>query len=247
MVTPDLKNKLTPRQYLIMNLFLGLVICVGALILFYLLANAVTNKGAVVQLDDNVAAVLNSWATPDMTRLMLGISLFGLQILWAVVAAVAVYCWIKRQWNHLAMWLIAWLGSELLTQILKLSFHRPRPVVPHPLITAAQFSFPSGHASVSLVVYGMLAFFILLAVRSAAIKTLVLVATILFVLLIGISRLYLGVHFFSDVAAGYVTGVIWLTLCIDGMNILEHRKYLRNAKPPAQPEKTDAERARETA
>src|SRR5713226_10694829 len=159
MIAPDLDNRLTPRQYLIINLFLGLVICAGALILFYLLADAVTDKGALINLDDNVAAVLNSWATPRTTDLMLGISLFGLQILWAVVAAVAVYCGIKRQWNHLVMWLVAWLGAELLTQILKLSFHRPRPVVAHPLITAAEFSFPSGHASVSLVMYGMLAFF----------------------------------------------------------------------------------------
>jgi undecaprenyl-diphosphatase len=161
------------------------------------------------------------------------------------VAAVAVYCAIKRQWNHLVMWLVAWLGAELLTQLLKLSFHRPRPVVAHPLITAAEFSFPSGHASVSLVVYGMLAFFILLGLRSTLLKALVIVVTVLLVLLIGISRLYLGVHYFSDVAAGYVMGVIWLTICIDGMNILEHRKRLRNAKPPAKPEKTDAQRAQE--
>jgi undecaprenyl-diphosphatase len=180
-----------------------------------------------------------------VTNIMLGISLFGLQILWAVVTAVAVFCAIKRQWNHLAMWLIAWLGAELLTQALKLSFHRPRPVVPNPLLKAADFSFPSGHASVSLVVYGMLAFFILLQLRSQLLKALVIVVTVLLVLMIGISRLYLGVHYFSDVAAGYVMGVIWLTVCIDGMNILEHRKYLRNAKPPVVPEKTDAERAAE--
>lgn len=93
--------------------------------------------------------------------------------------------------------------------------------------------------------YGMLAFFILLGLRSQLLKALVIVVTILLVLLIGISRLYLGVHYFSDVAAGYVMGVIWLTVCIDGMNILEHRKYLRNAKPPTTQEKTDAQRAAE--
>src|SRR5260370_4636644 len=179
MIAPDLNNCLTAPKYLIINLFLGFVICAGAIILFYLLADAVTDKGPLIQIDDNVEAVLNSWATPRTTDLMLVLSLFGLQVLWAVVAAVAVYCAIRRQWNHLVIWLVAWLGAELLTQLLKLSFHRPRPVVAHPLITAAEFSFPSGHASVSLVMYGMLAFFILLAVPSAAIKSLVLVATVL--------------------------------------------------------------------
>src|SRR5258708_9959479 len=115
MIAACLNNRLRPRQYLISKLFLGFVICSGAIVLFYLLADAVTDKGPLIQIDDNVESVLNSWATPGTTTLMLGISMFGLQILWAVVAAVAGYCAIRRQWNHLVIWFVALLCAQLLT------------------------------------------------------------------------------------------------------------------------------------
>ncbi len=85
----------------------------------------------------------------------------------------------------------------------------------------------------AVVVYGMLAFFILLQVRNPAVRTGVILFTIVLVLLIGASRIYLGVHYFSDVAAGYAAGVIWLTICINAMNVLVARRQWRAAKSPS--------------
>src|SRR5262249_19183800 len=83
------------------------------------------------------------------------------------------------------------------------------------------YSFPSGHALVSLVMYGLLGYFVLMNLHHAWSRNIVVLVPILIVLLIGISRMFLGVHYFSDVAAGYVAGTIWLTLCIDAMNFIE--------------------------
>jgi undecaprenyl-diphosphatase len=222
--------KADARQKTTLELFLGFIICAAALLLFSLLAKNIIGNSSLVQLDQNVATALHAWATPNSTLIFEIISLLGFQVLWGVVAVVALYYTLKRYWIHLIVWLAGYVGAELLNALLKMAFNRPRPFFTDPLLTAANASFPSGHAMVSLVVYGLLAFFILLQVKSAWARSAIILGTILLVLLIGISRLYLGVHYFSDVAAGYVGGVIWLTICINAMNVAEARKSHHTAK-----------------
>jgi undecaprenyl-diphosphatase len=158
---------------------------------------------------------------------MIAISMLGLQILWVVVVVVAIYYLVKRHWAHLGIWLIGIAGAELLTQVIKMTFQRARPVFDHPLLTALNYSFPSGHALVSLVMYGLLGYFVLLNLHNAWSRNIAVIVTVLLVLLIGISRIYLGVHYLSDVVAGYAAGTIWLTLCIDAMNYIETKHIIR--------------------
>jgi membrane-associated phospholipid phosphatase len=221
------KTGLTPNQQLGVHLFLGLVICAGALILFYMIATAVVSNGALVELDQNIATALHAWATPGLTQIMILISLLGLQVLWVVVGVVAIYYLIKRRWAHLGIWLVGFAGAELLTQVIKMTFQRARPDFDDPLLTALNYSFPSGHALVSLVMYGLLGYFVLLNLHNAWSRNIVVLVTVLIVLWIGISRIYLGVHFFSDVMAGFVAGTIWLTLCIDAMDYIETKHLAR--------------------
>src|SRR5258708_31065618 len=120
----DERTGLTRNQQLGVHLFLGLVICAGALILFYMIATAVVSNGALVQLDQNIATALYAWATPGLTQVMILISLLGLQVLWVVVVVVALYYLIKRRWAHLVMWLVGFTGAELLTEVIKITFQR---------------------------------------------------------------------------------------------------------------------------
>src|SRR5215813_7850934 len=94
----DERTGLTPNQQLGVHLFLGLVICAGALVLCYMIATAVVSNGALVQLGQNMAMALHAWATPGLTEVMILISLLGLQALWVVVVAVAIYYLAKRRW-----------------------------------------------------------------------------------------------------------------------------------------------------
>ncbi len=79
----------------------------------------------------------------------------------------------------------------------------------------------------SLVVYGLLAFFIMLSLRNSLARTAVLLLASALILMIGFTRIYLGVHYFSDVVGGYIIGAAWLSVCISAVNIFENRRQNR--------------------
>ncbi len=218
-------------SYESLSLFVGLLVIILGLMLFALLATSIVNNTGLVQFDQNVELAVHSWATPAVTPVALFFSLLGFQILWVVVGVVTIFLAVRRQWLHLTTWVIAWAGEELLNQLLKQIFARPRPELPNPLLNAANYSFPSGHAMSSAVMYGLLAFFILLGIRNRAGRIALIVATVALVLLIGASRIYLGVHYFSDVVAGYAVGSVWLSMCITAMDMVQRTRTARQTLP----------------
>jgi membrane-associated phospholipid phosphatase len=137
---------------------------------------------------------------------------------------VAAFLAWRRRWLFLGSWLAAVAGSAVLNQLLKGLFERPRPYFEHPLLVETSYSFPSGHAMESFVVYGMLAYFAVLALRSWKARVGVVFGAALLVVLIGLSRMYLGVHYFSDVLAGYAAGGVWLSALITGVETIRRSK-----------------------
>jgi undecaprenyl-diphosphatase len=126
----------------------------------------------------------------------------------------------------------AFLGGGLLDGVLKQIFRRPRPAWDAPIAVSGGFSFPSGHAMVSLVAYGMLAYLVWLQLEHQRARVALVGCTLVLVLLIGLSRMYLGVHYFSDVIAGYAAGAVWLAACITGLEVVRRRP---NPAPPRSP------------
>ncbi len=226
-----LRARLASGEYLILHLAVGLLAVAIGLFLFGALAWDVVNDRPIVQLDQNVATALHAWATPTTTTTWILISTLGFQVLWVIVIAVAIYLAKQRKRIHLITWIVGWAGGEALNQILKLFFARARPMFSDPLLTPANYSFPSGHAMISAIMYGLLAYFALLGVRGRAGRSAVIAATIVLVLLIGLSRIYLGVHFVSDVIAGFAAGAIWLAVCITGMEVARTRVQIRGKQP----------------
>jgi undecaprenyl-diphosphatase len=94
------------------------------------------------------------------------------------------------------------------------------------LVQENSFSFPSGHAMATMCFYGMLAFFLMREVKSWPVRLLIATLTVILSLIIGISRIYLGVHYPTDVVAGYAVGFMWLTFCIS--LLLRQEKKKRN-------------------
>ncbi len=211
-----------------LHLAVGLLVILLALFLFGQLASSVLNSTPIVQFDQNLELTVHSWAAPSITPLFIFLSLLGFQILWVIILIVAAWFVLHRQWLHLTTWIIGWAGGELLNQLLKQIFARPRPVFADPLQTAANYSFPSGHAMFSAIVYGLLAYFVLLQINRQSARIAVVAGTIVLVMLIGISRIYLGVHYFSDVVAGFAFGVAWLSVCITGMDVALNRRPTRH-------------------
>ena len=121
---------------------------------------------------------------------------------------------------------LASIGAPLIDIALKPIFHRGRPDYAIELITGPTWSFPSGHAMSSLVGFGIVAYFRLEHERDPRRRLLILVSTCLVVGAVGFSRLYLGVHYLSDVAGGWLAGAVWLVACIEGY----HFASLRRAK-----------------
>jgi undecaprenyl-diphosphatase len=213
------RRRLSPSQYLGLHLTLGLLAAMGGLWLFGGLVEDVFTNDPLVVVDQMVANGLHRLATPAATTLFLVVTDFGSLVLVALgVVVAALWAW-RRRWLELGAWCVALGGGEALNLVLKQVFARPRPVFAQPLLVARDFSFPSGHAMMSLIGYGMLAYFAVLLTRSWRLRTAAIGGATLLVLLIGFSRLYLGVHYLSDVIAGYAAGMVWLSTCITGMEL----------------------------
>jgi undecaprenyl-diphosphatase len=220
-----LLRRLTPGQYLGLHLTLGLAAAAGCLWLFGGLAEDVVTRDPLVRIDGAVADYLHSSATPALTTFFLVVTTFGsIEVVALLGILVAAFFAWRRRWLSLGTWLAAVGGSAVLNQLLKFLFARPRPVFEHPLVLETSYSFPSGHAMLSLVVYGMLAYFAVLALRTWRARTAVVLGSALVVVLIGFSRLYLGVHYLSDVVAGFAAGGVWLSALITGTETLRRVK-----------------------
>ena len=191
----------------------GLVVLTGAAWIFGWMVEDLAEGDTKV--DQRLAGWLHEHATPRWTDFFEKVTWLGNVPVLAVIALIAVVVLAyKRQIAELQLFVLAVVGTEILTTGLKLGFQRERPFFPDPLATESSYSFPSGHSSVSLAVYGTLGYIAArhLPTRRAQIAILAAAATL--VLLIGFSRLYLGVHFLSDVIAGFSVALAWIALCV---------------------------------
>jgi membrane-associated phospholipid phosphatase len=220
-----LRRRLTPSEYLGLYLTLGLLTAAGCLWLFGRLAEDIVTNDSLVSFDQRAATTIHELMTPGLTTFLLAVTALGsieAIALVSLVGAVVFGAW--RQWLLFTMWLIAAGGSVGLLLLLKALFARPRPYVEQPLLLETYYSFPSGHAMEAVVLYGMLAYFAVLALRTWRAHAAIIVGTSLLVLLISFSRLYLGVHYFSDVVAGLAAGGVWLSTCITVMEFVRRGK-----------------------
>ncbi len=187
----------------------------ASVLLFAKLAEGVAERERLVSLDGEVAASLHAHVNGLLTGAFSAVTRLGSAQVLVPIILLAILFLVRRQRRaHAAFVAAALAGSEALNLGLKAAFARPRPSFAGPLATAAGFAFPSGHAMVSFAVYGALAVVILSTPSSryrprgwSSFSALALV------LAIGASRIYLGVHYFSDVAAGYSAGLAWLVVC----------------------------------
>lgn len=205
-----------PRAYFGMLAAAGLI---GAIIVPWLLvaaANMTPDKTLIAIFDDRVANWLNQHGTATSDALFRIISLFGDWLLVAVVLAAVLRFAKRRQLSKAAGLVIACAGAALLNAVLALTFRRAHSLAATNFESVAQgVNFPSGHSMLALVAYGMLTYFVLASTRSSVAKQVASVAAAaVLVGLIGLARVYLGVHSVSDVVLGFTAGAVWLVACI---------------------------------
>lgn len=189
---------------------IGFLSAVGALLFLAWLARAVI-RGDTLHFDEWAATTLHSHASPFLTSLMNGITMLGANLILIVLGTVVVIVFMLMRWrNEAFMFLVTMAGAAILNRVLKLSFQRQRPEPYFGLTAPTSYSFPSGHALLSFCFYGAIAIIIAAHLRRTTGRVLVWTLTGVLVLLIGISRIYLGVHYASDVVAGFTAAFIWI-------------------------------------
>ena len=208
-------------EYLGLHLTVGLVISIGALWLFSGITEDVIHHDPLTLFDVTLLNWVHVRATPAGYAIAGAISLLGSPVTLTLLAlGVGLVLAARREWILLAGWLAAFAGGGLLDVVLKLVIRRPRPPYAAALLPHFSWSFPSGHALASLIGYGMLAYVLtLLWIRRRGAQIAVALCAAVLILAIGLSRLYLGVHYFSDVVGGYTAGVLWLSACISGVEV----------------------------
>ena len=127
-------------------------------------------------------------------------------------AALTIWFVAKKQITKVALIFFGLAGGLLLEFALKIMVGRPRP--PFGMIKETDYSFPSGHATLAAVFFLLLIYLFKDSFKNSVLRVLFIFVNVLFCALVGFSRLYLGVHWFSDVIAGYILGVLWFLLLV---------------------------------
>jgi membrane-associated phospholipid phosphatase len=204
----------------------GLLTAVGAATLFALIAYALTRNGLMSRADEALSAALGQHVSAATVGVFAALTHLGDTLVRICLgAAVGLLLWHSGRHELTAGLLIAVGGVILLNPMLKLMFERVRPVYENAMVTELGWSFPSGHTSGATVTYGMLAYIAVRVLPAVWHLPAVLGAAAL-AFTVGCSRIFLRVHFASDVAAGFALGIAWLAVCILGVELsrrLSHR------------------------
>ena len=210
-----LHDRLTQQRFSGLPLTILVVIFLYALSLLFGLAEDVIRHDPIVAVDVRLAHLLTVFRNPQLVTVFLWITSFGKwQVTAMAVIATTATMWLQRQRYYVIPLLIVVFGSEIMTAIGKIALHRERPSGLVPAYTEVSFSFPSGHATIAVALYGFLAYYAWRQTKSWYWKVNILFASLAIILAIGFSRLYLGVHFLSDVLSGYLVGFLWLIAAI---------------------------------
>lgn len=203
---------------------IGFALIVGAAMLFAAIARQLGPDNTMGLADQALADAIGQHTSAAALRVFAWLTHLGdppvLALLGVVVAA---WLW-RRHARLLAVgWLLALGGNAVLNPLLKNVFERVRPVHDHGLAQATGFSFPSGHSSSAMVTYGML-LYVALRVLPPRWHAAAAMAAVALVLGVACSRVFLQVHFASDVVAGLLSGLAWASVCVAGLEFARHRQ-----------------------
>ncbi len=190
-------------------LAISILLACLALFLFERLADEML-EGDTLQFDSAVRNLIHGFSSPSLTAVMRAFTTVGnMGAVIAISATVCAVLWFRRRMEDALFLLLAISGGVFLMWVLKLLFHRQRPAPYFGITVPSDYSFPSGHALVAVCFYGMLAQ-ILVTHRPGASRSAIWTVAALMALGVGLSRIYLGVHYPSDVLAGYLAATVWV-------------------------------------
>lgn len=203
------------------ELLLILALFLSCIVVFLFLAAEIL-QGGEIYFDQAAFRFMDGFASEGFTVFMVFMSFLGSAgfISGAAITLIVYFLFVKKhRWYSLKVPVIA-VGSISLNLITKFFFNRERPIIPH-LVEASGLSFPSGHSMVSASFYGLLIYLVWVNVEKSWLRHVLCAALTFVILLIGASRIYLHVHYATDVTAGFAAGWLWVILAVFGLRKLE--------------------------
>lgn len=183
--------------------------------------------------DDTIRSFVHQYASPALTDVMRFASFLGSTLFLTIFGVVIfVIFWLLKRRRAATFFVITMAGSTILLVTLKTVFRRARPEPFFETILPASYSFPSGHSLSSFCFYGVLAAIISTRVERRFLKAVIWAGAFLLIALIGLSRIYLGVHYPSDVVAGYAAAFVWVTAVAVADRFLRYRNSKNKEREP---------------
>jgi len=217
-------NRLNPGVFTGLSLTLIVIVFGINLALLSELAESVIESDSIVAVDKSFTTLLFSMRTEWLSQVMYGATQLGEQ--WAVFVVggvMSVIFLIRKKYVALLAFWLALAGVGISTRYSKTFIRRDRPAnVAY--YEVEHFSFPSGHATTALVQYGLIAYFLYRHYRKRKPRKLIVVAASVLIIIVGFSRIYLGVHYLSDVLAGFLLGTLWVLVGISLMEVMVSRR-----------------------
>ncbi|MFN2635570.1 MAG: phosphatase PAP2 family protein [Gemmatimonadaceae bacterium] len=223
-------------------LIAGLVVAALGTAAFVELASHV-RSGTTQAFDESVIRWMASHQSHRLDAVMIEITALGTGTVVMMIVAVASLFLVLTQHRYSAILLLAsTFGGIVLDGVLKLGFHRPRPTIFIPAVNTVSSSFPSGHAMSAAIVYGTVAYLAARLHKRIWARWILMTAALVVIALICFSRLYLGVHYPSDVLAGVSIGFAWAAFCMATLEAIQKfglrrdPRILRDEQPPPAPD-----------
>ena len=207
---------------LITFLSIGFVFAVAGVVAFAQLAEVVM-EGATQSLDEYGLRWINSHQSETLDHVMVEITSLGnFAVLFVMLLVVSAFLWLSKHKLSVVLLALGVGGGYLANNVLKLAFDRDRPSVFEPVTEVVTSSFPSGHAMVSTIAYLSVAYLVGRLEPTRVMRRITWSLAIVIILLVAISRMYLGVHYPSDVIGGIIAGVAWLGFVVAGMHAVNY-------------------------
>lgn len=215
----------------IITIIIALIIVVAGINLFIDLTNTI-HSDALAEYDSRISEFIISYRSPPLTKFMQFITDIGDFYGYLIMATLStvLFYFLFKNWRYVFEILFVIIVAGLSNVALKQVINRARPDAEH-LVSVASLSYPSGHAMSAISFYGFLIYIIYNLKLNRWFKTGLIAIFSLLILAIGISRIYLGVHYPSDVAGGFIAGFIWVVFCVILFHIIDLlRKRMQKKK-----------------
>lgn len=206
------------------RLLLAFILCIGLGLTFIYIATAVSNK-SIGHFDTAIIGFIQGLEAPWLTAIMKGFTWVGSGLVVStitVIGFVVLYFFLRYRQQSFLLTVVV-VGSIQFNKMLKYYFKRERPEL-HRIMDAKGFSFPSGHSMMAFALYAILAYIAWRNVKTTTNHVLLVMFATFMIIMIGTSRIYLGVHYPSDIVGGYIASALWVTLAISVYSFFQNKR-----------------------